>query len=236
MAQMFRMLNYKKPFDGTSDNYNNYLKNMYSYKYTLTMLLDEINVLSKLEISDKESFEERRKFFNYNVVIEVLEDYMIKLSNYIKSLPIKRCKRIPYKTINGKNIFCADIDKKVFLPIREAVNCIRKSNTYHTMYQRLQRFMRVMVKLPHETPKSRMWVDAYKGAGAFYTLKNLIMHHGCVIHTDRNKKMNQSESMAYLNQKLIEYQDDGWRMFALMKKVIVDNNFNFTKRMNEIYG
>ena len=33
---------------------------------------------------------------------------------------------------------------------------------------------------------------------------------------------------------LDEYKGEGWRMFALMKKVIDDNNFDFNKRMAEL--
>ena len=33
------------------------------------------------------------------------------------------------------------------------------------------------MKLPHETPQCKAWIDAYKGAGAFYTMQNLIRFH-----------------------------------------------------------
>lgn len=32
------------------------------------------------------------------------------------------------------------------------------------------------------------------------------------------------------------YQGEGWRMFALMKKVIKDNDFDFYGEMNRIYN
>jgi hypothetical protein len=41
--------------------------------------------------------------------------------------------------------------------------------------------------------------------------------------------------MNFLKSKLTEYQGEGWRMFALMKKVIEDNNFDFSARMEKIY-
>jgi hypothetical protein len=44
------------------------------------------------------------------------------------------------------------------------------------------------------------------------------------------------EAVKVLNERLYEYRGEGWRMFALMKKVIADNNFDFGKRMSEIYG
>ena len=43
-------------------------------------------------------------------------------------------------------------------------------------------------------------------------------------------------AVSVLNKRLDEYKGEGWRMFALMKKVIADNNFDFKKRMSEIYN
>ena len=78
MAQMFRMLNYES-WDRSESGYNACLRNMYGYDYTFKMMLDEVKVLSKLEVRDRESFEERSHFFNKKVVVSVMEDYMIKL-------------------------------------------------------------------------------------------------------------------------------------------------------------
>lgn len=44
------------------------------------------------------------------------------------------------------------------------------------------------------------------------------------------------EAMRELNAKSKEYIGQGWRMFALMKKVIADNGFDFKARMEEIYN
>ena len=95
--------------------------------------------------------------------------------------------------------------------------------------------MRSYVKLPYDTPKSKVWIDAYKGAGAYYTLKNLVMFHSCGIITD-GRAVFGAAAVSVLNKRLREYKGEGWRMFALMKKVIADNNFNFKARMEEIYN
>jgi hypothetical protein len=96
--------------------------------------------------------------------------------------------------------------------------------------------MNDMIALPYDTPKSKAWIDAYKGEGAFYTLKNLVMFHGCGIKVDKFDVRYGMGAVAFLNEKLNEYKGEGWRMFALMKKVIADNNFDFYARMNEIYN
>ena len=89
-----------------------------------------------------------------------------------------------------------------------------------------------MVSLPYDTPKSKAWVDAYKGNGAYYTCKNLIMFNNCKVDGMANRTL----SMDILNDKLLEYKGEGWRMFAFMKKLIADNNFDFYKVMEEKYN
>ena len=93
-----------------------------------------------------------------------------------------------------------------------------------------------MIKLPFNTPKSKMWIDAYKGEGAYYTLKNLVMFHNCGIKVNKFDARFGANAVAILNEKLDEYKGEGWRMFALMKKVISDNGFNFNERMKEVYS
>jgi hypothetical protein len=62
------------------------------------------------------------------------------------------------------------------------------------------------------------------------------MFHGCGIENLYGMPMiYRVDAVNYINRKLDEYHGEGWRMFALMKKVIDDNNFDFNKRMKEIY-
>ena len=221
MAQMFANLNYVS-YDGRYRGYNDCLKRMYSYDYTLNMMTEEVRVLSKLEVRDKESFEERNKFFNKNVVIAILEDYLEKLKAYVDKLPSKNCKGIPYKRVKGVNIFVEDLDKKIYSPIRGHIFRVKHAKNYNEIYRALEAFMRDKIKLPYETDKSKVWIDTFKGEGAYYTLKNLVMYHNCVFYNDIHYPMygNTTGHMNFLKSKLTEYQGEGWRMFALMKKVL----------------
>ncbi len=235
MAQMFHMLNYVS-YDGQYRGYNDCLKKMYGYDYTLKMMTEEIRVLSKLETRDKESFDERSKFFNKNVVIAVLEDYLEKFKTYVDKLPSKNCKGIPYKRVKGVNIFVEDLDKKLYSPVRGHIFRIKHAKNYTEIYRALEAFMRDKVKLPYDTHKSKVWVDTFKGEGAYYTLKNLVMYHNCLFYNNIHYPMygNTTGHMNFLKSKLTEYQGEGWRMFALMNKVIEDNNFDFNARMREL--
>ena len=243
MAQMFQMLNYVS-YSGNERGYHACLKNRYGYGYTLDMMLEEVRVLSKLEVRDRESFNERSKFFTKEVIVAVLEDYLAKLKNYIENLPNHNCKGVPYKKVKGVNIFNDDLHKKVYAPIDHNIRRIRYSRNYYEIYNTMCSLMRNVIKLPYDTPKSKVWIDTFKGEGAFYTLKNLVMFHECRIYTGRYGALDYSdrtkfsgvEAVNYLNRKLDEYQGEGWRMFALMKKVIEDNNFDFYEKMDEIYN
>ena len=236
MAQMFHALNYVS-YNGTESGYNACLKNMYAYQYTLNMMLEEVRVLSKLEVRDKESFEERSHFFTKDVVLSVMCDYIEKLKAHVDAMPNKKCKGVPYKRIKGQNIFVDDIGKKLYSPLMSAVTCVKYARNYAEIYKGLQMFMRDMIKLPYNTPKSKVWIDAFKGEGAYYTLKNLVMFHDCGIEELYGCPMIYgTKAVAYIHRKLDAYQGEGWRMFAFMKKVIDDNHFDFAKRMGEIYS
>lgn len=232
MAQMFYMLNYKS-YDGKDEGYTGCLNRTYGYQYTFDMMLEEVRVLSKLEKSDKESFEERSHFFTKEVVVEVACDYIEKLKAYVDSLSEKKCKGVPYKRIKGQNIFVVDLDKKLYRPLMSKILYIRYATNYNSLYKALDSFMESMIKLPFETRKSKVWVDAFKGEGSYYTLKNLIMFHNCAID-DNGNELTGIAAKYYLNLMLDDYQGEGWRMFALMKKVIIDNNFDYSNRMHEL--
>lgn len=233
MAQMFEALNYVS-WDRKRTGYNEWLKN-FGVKYQFEMMLEEIRVLGKLQERDSETFLERSNFFTREVVVKTMEDYIEKLKAHINSNKTYMCKGIPYKKVKGKDIFVEDLDKKIYAPMRTDIRYVQMARNYNEIYKALKTFMSKIITIPYATTKCREWVDAYKGEGAFYTLKNLVMFHNCGIKVGYHMVYG-IEAVKVLNERLYEYKGEGWRMFALMKKVIADNNFDFHKRMNEIYG
>jgi hypothetical protein len=233
MAQMFQGLNYVS-WNKVDKGYNEWLKR-FSIKYEFDMMLEEIRVLGKLEERDRDTFVERSHFFTKNVILKTMEDYVAELMKHIDTLPSKNCKGVPYKRVKSTNIFVADLDKKVYAPLRNEIFRIKYASNYNEIYKIVKNFMNKMVALPYTAPKSKAWIDAYKGEGAFYTLKNLVMFHDCGIEVN-GRMVYATGAMNVLNKKLEEYKGEGWRMFALMKKVIKDNKFDFKARMAEIYN
>ena len=234
MAQMFQALNYIS-WDRKREGYNEWLKN-FGIKYQFEMMLEEVRVLGKLEERDFETFKERSNFFTKEVVMKTMVDYIDKLRANIESKKTYKCKGVPYKKVAGKDIFEEDLDKKIYAPMRVDIRKVHTARNYNEIHKALKTFMSKMIAIPYITTKCKEWVDAYKGEGAFYTLKNLVMFHNCGIMESDGTMIYGLNAVNYLNERLYEYKGEGWRMFALMKKVIADNNFDFKKRMNEIYG
>ena len=237
MAKMFSMLSYVS-YDGKDKGYDACLRRMYGCDYTFKMMLEEIRVLSKLEARDKETFEERVYFFDKNVVMAVMEDYIEKLKKYVDKLPVHKCKGVPYKRAKSVNIFIDDLDKKLYAPVRNYIYRVRAAKNYAEVHKILCEFTnkRRFIKLPYDTPKSKAWIDAYKGSGAYFTIKNMVLFNGCNFFTNDGYLL-YTESIGkanYLKEKLDEYKGEGWRMFALMKKVIKDNGINTKTYISDV--
>ena len=233
MAQMFQALNYVS-WDRKRSGYNEWLKN-FGFKYQFEMMLEEVRVLGKLEERDSETFLERSNFFTREVVVKTMADYIEKLKAHINSNKTYNCKGIPYKKVKGKDIFVEDLDKKIYAPMRNDIYKVKFARNYNEIYKALKTFMGKMITIPYATSKCKEWIDAYKGEGAYYTLKNLVMFHNCGIMVGYDMVYGM-DAVKVLNERLYEYKGEGWRMFALMKKVIADNKFDFRKRMSEIYS
>lgn len=238
MAQMFRMMEYDNYKTGKS-GFTACLNEQFPYDYQFTMMYDELKVLDKLYRTDKEEFGKRSVFFNKDVVVATCNDYVDKLLKYIDSVKVLHCQGKPYKRLFCQNIYIEDIKKKLVSPVISFVKRLKYGDykkSFPVFFNDYKCFMQYHKKLPKDTPKCAAWKDAYKGAGSYYTLLNLVRFHGCGIYHDEYKFTLRGESACkYIEEKRMEYQDEYWRMFALLKKVINDNNFNFHNRMKEIY-
>lgn len=244
MAQMFRMLNYKSYYTGKS-GYDAYLNDHYGYQYQFEMMLEEIRVLAELQDRDIKAFNERARFFIPDVVSATCNDYINKLEIYVNKLPVHKCKGVPYKKVFGRNIFVEDLNRYVyysqisnFADVKRVVINIwshSMSSSYKDLYKALRKFCANMYKLPNETPKCKEWKDAFKGEGSYYTLMNLIKFHGCRVPGVKGNMMSLKDSLEDVENAVEQYRGLYYKLFAYMKYVIKANNFDFNKRMKELY-
>lgn len=232
MAQVFQGLSYSGYY---GKGFTDWVHTK-GYEYTWKMAVEEFRVQAKLWKKDKENFRERNRWFNKEVALEMISDYVKKLQMVVRTKKEKnlhKCKGVPYICIGGKNVFCSDIDGKLFWPLRRlelnvsiATDPVKMSNAFDA-------FNSKRVKLTYNEQFCSRWMDAYKGAGAFYTMKNMVLFHGCLFRGDNGRFMSKAKSLEYLEDKAMEYASDGWRLFGLMKKLIEDNGINIAAKRRE---
>lgn len=233
MAQMFHMLSEtdyrsREPLGVTC------MIHYLGYEYQWKMLMNELYAQMKMENKDPESFIERNRWFNIDVVVTIAMDYTVQLKERVDALKVRKCKGIPYKRLGNRNIFVSDLYSKLYSPLNTAIARIRKAKNAAQLFDAAKKFSDMRIRMPHNTPQSKAWMDAFKGAGAFFTMQNLIRFHGCVAYDDRKKRLNKYQSLAFISAKAEEYKDgEGWRLLAVLKKMLKDNNIDIKKKMAE---
>ena len=233
MAKMFYMMTYK-PYRSKEPLGVTRMMHRLGYEYKWKMLLNELYAQMKMEDKDAANFVDRNRWFNVDVVMAMAEDYIVQLKKYVDALKERKCKGVPYKRIKSRNIFKADLQNKIYYPLYKEIAHIKQARNVTQLYNAAKKFNDMRLKMPHDTPQSKTWVDAYKGAGAYYTMQNLIRFHNCKAIDDTNNRLDKYQSLAFITAKAEMYRnDEGWRLLAVLKKMLTDNNIDISKKMAE---
>lgn len=233
MAQMFSMMSYvphgqKRPA-GVTD-----MIHRLGYEYQWKMLMNELYAQMKMVAKDPENFADRNRWFNAGVVVAMASDYISQLKTRVNTLQVKKCKGIPYKHIGNRNIFVAELQAELYSPLHLAMMRIAQAKNAAQLYNTAKMFDDMRVKMAWDTPQCKEWVDAYKGSGAFFTMQNLIRFHDCVAIDDAGNYLDKFQSLAFISVKAEMYKDgEGWRLLAVLKKMLDDNGINIRKKMAE---
>lgn len=231
MSKMFHMMSYtpyrsKEPLGVTE------MIHRLGYEYQWKMLMNELYAQMKMESKDPESFIERNRWFNANVVEAMARDYTIQFKERVDALKVRKCKGIPYKRICNRNIFVSDLAVKLYYPLDMAMARIRQARNAAQLYNAARIFNNLRIKMTFDTPQSKAWVDAYKGSGAYFTMQNLIRFHGCVAYDDGENRLDKTQSLDFIQIKAMMYANgEGWRLLAVLKKMLNDNNIDIKKKM-----
>lgn len=237
MAQVFHMLTQKEWGSNRPMGFLAALQ-LKGYRYSWEMLIEEIRVQAKLEMLDQENFIQRNRWFNKKVADDMATDYLKQLNEHIeqKKKKCKRCKGNPYITLCGTHIFVSDLRKKVFNPLEKYESLIKSSKNMVELYQAITGFYRYVKEFysPYELTMSPAFKDAYKGAGGYFTMRNLIMFHGCAMFSSKGKRLVESSSLRELDKLAEAYKNrEGWRMFGAMKELITRNGIDIEAKMAE---
>ena len=237
MAQVFHMLTQKHWSTGKTMGFLTVLQAK-GFRYSWEMLIEEIRVQAKLEMLDQENFIQRNRWFNKTVASDMATDYLKQLNKHIekRKLKCKYCKRVPYITLNGTHIFVEDLRKKVLYPLEKQARMIKNAENMVDLYRALVGFYRDIKEFysPFELPMSAAFKDAYKGAGGYFTMRNLIMFHGCKMLSSKGNPLVESSSLRELDKLAEAYKNGGgWRMFGAMKELMTNNGIDIEAKMAE---
>lgn len=228
MAQMFRML---RACEDGSTNLTHEIQR-HGYEYSWRMLRDELYAQERMHGNgDTECLAERRKWFNRAAAVAMAEHYMKMLKKHVETLTVKKCKGRPYVTVDGQHIFTDELPCRLYTPLGKALDKIRSAATPSALAQAVVSFDRKRKHLVYGTPVGNAFMQAYKGAGAYFTCKNLILFHDA-----RFSGMSSCEaSLAHLTSQneVYSHNDAGWRLIGLMKKLISDSGISVEGKIRE---
>ncbi|KAB4677032.1 ubiquitin carboxyl-hydrolase, partial [Bacteroides thetaiotaomicron] len=142
MAQMFRIIYITTNTHGAYKpiGVSEVIRNM-GYEYQWKMLNNELYAQHKMmQNGDVDNFRDRNRWFNKRVVLDMAKDYIEKLKKRFEKLKLRKCKGVPYKRINGQNIFVDDFDKKVIKPLLFAVHKIQHAENTYELWHSVQEF------------------------------------------------------------------------------------------------
>ena len=245
MSQMFHML---RQMETDKLTFNEVLQRK-GYEYQWRMLENELYAQVKMsEHGDFDNAGARNRWFNGDVASDMATDYISKLRKYVddnliynvkkdedgndKKTYKHTCKGTPYVRLQNKDIFVSDLEKKVFNPLREIANEMAAVPTYKQLYDAVHKFNKARKHLEWNTKQADAFINAYKGSGAYYTMRNLIMFHGARF-LKGGRKMSEAASLKELESKAKSYDAQGWRMLGVLKQLIKESNIDIQGKINE---
>ena len=245
MSQMFHML---RDMDKNGRTFNDVLQHK-GYEYQWRMLENELYAQVKMsEHGDFDNVGSRNRWFNGDVASDMATDYISKLRSYVDNNLIwnvkkdkdgnekkaykHTCKGTPYVRLQNKDIFVSDLEKKVYAPLREIANEMAAVPTYKQLYDAVHKFNKNRKHLEWNTKQADAFINAYKGSGAYYTMRNLIMFHGARF-LKGGRKMSEANSLKELESKAKLYDEQGWRMLGVLKQLIKESGIDIQGKINE---
>lgn len=245
MSQMFHML---RDMDKNYLSFNEVLQHK-GYEYQWRMLENELYAQMKMcDHKDYENLKARNRWFNGCVAHDMAIDYISKLRSYIDDkciYTVKKdkdgnekktykhtCKGNPYIRLQNENIFVADLERKVYTPLRDLANKMGAVPTYKELYDAVREFNKNRKHLAWDTKQSEAFIHAYKGSGSYYTMRNLIMFHGARFLKNA-RKMSEANSLKEIESKAKLYDEQGWKMLGVLKQLIKDSGINIQGKILE---
>lgn len=265
-AMMLKMLTRKWYRSGSSveyDRFGNYdlshfQKNMVNsgYEYTWKVLLEKLNEQIHMEKNgDVDALKEDSRWYNKTLAVKMFDDYMAQLKALISSARVRMCKRRPYIKYHYAyklgygyaGVFLSELPS-LYETLEAYGYDIKHAKNISALHDAVEAFVEKMPRLqiaPGETARDQNrfevhqcpeWQDAYKGYGAFFTMKNLILYHDCRVMVSENHKsrmLSETDSIAQLNEWANLHE--GYWLLGALKQFLQYNRFDIVAKQKSWY-
>lgn len=160
---------------------------------------------------------------------EIRMPVVIKCEDYLKE------QREFARSIGDRDYFVSDLDGRVIKPLRDIIADMQRTSSYdcHRIENIYHKYLKVrkdlIGKLPCGTDMSRDFIDAYKGSGAYFTLKNMLLFHNCKLWNERsNREYYGEDAVRYIDSLVSSRQRGmlGYEMLGMLRQCISDNGIN----------
>lgn len=213
MSQMFHMLAEKK----TTETF----LTEKGYDYCWRTLIKEMQVQEKMS-ADRDSLELRQLWFNRETATAMAEDYLNRLTAYCNKQKSLNRKTV---TIGNTRYNIKDLDRELLQPMKEQKDALQNNCT--------SRALAAFYKQKLQTGRTdipKTFINAYKGAGAYYTLSNLILYHDCKF---MGESLYKATDLLNATSRYLAGKGQGDRMHLLLLEAISDNGIDIEAKMKE---
>lgn len=224
--------------------------NKQGFEKAFEIAKNELNYLAHCaKNGDLESLQERSLWWTKDVFIGMAEHFLETLKKYIKNLKVRHCKGVEYRRFHNVYIFRSDLRDKIYWPLQKRINQMKNAKSWQELYilwsnagSKSKRSKRsdwrvvdikgenLFCTLPRETSIFKGYKEAFKGAGAYYTMANLLLFQKSNDFRmyKNGKKLSKALSEAYLNElnTLHAANGTGYKMFAVLKEFMAYNNID----------
>lgn len=225
LAQTWKMLT-TPVYDPKDKHYKigweSYMRLNYDYKYQFDVLLDELKVLSKMQKHCKniysEEYETRKLFFTLEVVLKTCKH----------AIDLARKNSVSYNAYFRNKLELQLEEAELIYEIMTSLSC----NDYYSIRVLLENYVNngILNYINSKERKCQEWKDAYKAAGAYYSLQNMILYHDCAL---AGYGKNQSYNSLKRITNCYASNNELWRLHQLMIKTIECNNFNLARSIEK---
>lgn len=110
---------------------------------------------------------------------------------------------------------------------------LQKAHDQEELQERQRWYTAEVLAMSFRYPVPEPFKNAYKGTGAYFTMKNLIMFHGCCFHVGE-QVLGQDASLQYLKELNFMPSTTGDMMLETMMKLLSDNHFTYASYLRAI--